>query len=313
MSIAKKNISQPSVSCSEAFRHSGLMLQATAPQARVWVLLEFPDPWGARAVTDSGLPARIQEQLDDLSNQLPDVRVLLIRRHDRRKVQQPLLYLAFCDIRDPLLYCVTLGNYQQLTELPLIDICQNPQSIDRFRSDEPLMLVCTNGKRDRCCARLGLVAYRKLSAEFSANVWQCSHLGGHRFAPTMLQLPDGWCYGAIPDEQLEKVAGDSLNHEIHWRFCRGNVTQTPEVQAADYYLRDYLRKSDARALIIIETRVVDDSTWKIEIKETFSATHYVVTIAGEVSSSPQMIGCTSGKSKPVWQYHLVNIKQQPLP
>ena len=62
------------------------------------------------------------------------------------------------------------------------------------------VLICTNGSRDRCCgklgARLALDASDLVDRDAGVRVWRTSHTGGHRFAPTMVILPEatGWAY-----------------------------------------------------------------------------------------------------------------------
>ena len=41
-----------------------------------------------------------------------------------------------------------------------------------------------------------------LARVFPDEVWECTHLGGHRFAPTALVLPTGYSYGRL-DQELD--------------------------------------------------------------------------------------------------------------
>ena len=62
---------------------------------------------------------------------------------------------------------------------------------------EHALLVCTNAKRDQCCAVLGrpLAASMAEDAGSDTQVWETSHTSGHRFAPTFVSLPDGYLFG----------------------------------------------------------------------------------------------------------------------
>lgn len=59
----------------------------------------------------------------------------------------------------------------------------------------PLVLVCTDGRHDRCCGKLG----RSLAAALRGplEVAEASHLGGHRLAANCLVLPSGRLYGRV--------------------------------------------------------------------------------------------------------------------
>ena len=71
------------------------------------------------------------------------------------------------------------------------------------------VLVCTHGSRDACCARFGYKVYRRLRDEYasagSLRVWRTSHTGGHRFAPTLIDLPEGRYWAWIGDESLDHL------------------------------------------------------------------------------------------------------------
>ena len=52
--------------------------------------------------------------------------------------------------------------------------------------DDPLYLVCTHGKRNVCCARLGGPLAQALAARHPGQVWETTHVGGHRFAANLV-------------------------------------------------------------------------------------------------------------------------------
>lgn len=70
------------------------------------------------------------------------------------------------------------------------------------------LFVCTHGERDGCCGRFGEVAYRYLRDRHTGpnlRVWRVSHFGGHRFAPTLLDLPSGRSWGRLSDEVCDAI------------------------------------------------------------------------------------------------------------
>ena len=56
---------------------------------------------------------------------------------------------------------------------------------------EPTLLVCTNGRRDVCCAVRGRPLAAHAARVAPGRAWEVSHTGGHRFAPTAVLLPWG--------------------------------------------------------------------------------------------------------------------------
>ncbi len=80
-------------------------------------------------------------------------------------------------------------------------IPHDPQSRD--------LMVCTHGTVDVCCATFGAPVYKLMramadQAATPTRVWRCTHFGGHRFAPTALDLPTGHYWGRL---KADNVAG----------------------------------------------------------------------------------------------------------
>ncbi len=72
------------------------------------------------------------------------------------------------------------------------------------------VLVCTHGRRDRCCGSLGTDLALRLLADpdpLGANtrIWRTSHTGGHRFAPTALVFPEGTAWAFADVDALARV------------------------------------------------------------------------------------------------------------
>ncbi|MTD13657.1 hypothetical protein GIS00_06835 [Nakamurella sp. YIM 132087] len=103
-----------------------------------------------------------------------------------------------------------------------------------------LLAVCTNGKRDRCCAILGRPLVRALEQAYPGSVLEISHLGGHRFAGTALLLPWGYSYGNLTAVGALQVAHAAQQGLIEPRWLRGRADLEPAGQAADVHLRQQL-------------------------------------------------------------------------
>jgi hypothetical protein len=73
-----------------------------------------------------------------------------------------------------------------------------------FTGPERAVLVCSHGKRDVCCGSLGTVLARGVSID-GVRVWRTSHLGGHRFAPTAVVLPEGTAWAFLDADRLRRI------------------------------------------------------------------------------------------------------------
>ena len=97
---------------------------------------------------------------------------------------------------------------------------------------EPIILVCTHGVHDTCCALRGRPVAAALSAQWPELVWECSHVGGDRFAPNVLVLPDGFYYGNLEPDEAVRTVRQHLAGTVTPQYLRGQVRYPPPVQAA---------------------------------------------------------------------------------
>ena len=126
-------------------------------------------------------------------------------------------------------YAVPAGEIVSLVEA----LAEGPDGLTRFeRYEEDTsrvrdILVCTHGSHDACCGKFGYPIYATLRYGYAASsggqlrVWRTSHIGGHRFAPTLIDLPEGRYWGHLEPEVLEKfVLREGPVSELG-RFYRG--------------------------------------------------------------------------------------------
>jgi hypothetical protein len=97
------------------------------------------------------------------------------------------------------------------------------------------VLVCTHGRRDRCCGSFGTDLWQDLSDQaLDGTLWRTSHTGGHRFAPTMVVLGEGTVWGFLDPDLARRVVaregpvGDVLGA---YRGCTG--LDAPELQVLE--------------------------------------------------------------------------------
>ncbi len=155
----------------------------TAPTDPEILLVESPGPWGRDAVSDNRLPEVVREHLGSL-----DLKVFLVRRYDGSSGPGTRVFLASATARGYDVRATVLDRPEDLLDLDLARMAAY---------DAPLWLVCTNGKRDRCCAELGRPIAGLLSQEWPEGTWETTHLGGHRFSGTLLALPSGITLGRL--------------------------------------------------------------------------------------------------------------------
>jgi len=234
--------------CADLTRSGGEPIHGSAPHVEVWVALEYRGHWGRRAVEESDLPKASRAWLDDVLERFAPARVVLIRRDDRS--DGPLtLFVACCREEGSHLSRYELSSYD---ELPALDaVAWTSQGTVKSANAPGPILVCTNGRRDLCCARFGGALVRALGRLSGVEVWQSSHLGGHRYAATAVLLPEGLVYGLLAPDDAAALIEARRRESLLLDRLRGRSLYTPPAQAAEVLLR---RELGDVQLYLVEVR-----------------------------------------------------------
>jgi len=87
------------------------------------------------------------------------------------------------------------------------------------------IFTCTHGANDACCGKFGYPVYNLLRLKYAGpgrlRVWRASHIGGHRFAPTLVDLPEGRYWGHLELTHLENLVLRNGSTSELGRLCRG--------------------------------------------------------------------------------------------
>lgn len=214
--------------CSAAARDRAEPLAGSAPVASRWLLVEHPGPWAKAPLETPPFLGRVGEQVEATCASFGG-RALLVRRQGRRGSEPGARqWFAVDTVR---------GTWVRGTWRTAEDVLAAARSLGTELSGsdtdaDPMLLVCTQGTRDACCAVRGRPIAATLDREWPEEVWECTHLGGHRFAGTMLTLPDGACYGYLDAEHAVDLVGAHLDGRVAARHLRGVTRWEPAVQAA---------------------------------------------------------------------------------
>ncbi|MFF5964272.1 sucrase ferredoxin [Streptomyces collinus] len=248
--------------CSSVSRDFAEPVSGTAATARTWLLLEQPGPWGAKALTSSHLDPALGRALEAAAKDT-GVRIALIRRPgrhaDRRMPAARRVYAAHVVPGNVWLHSASTPDPGELLGLDFAALGRGDHRSfgallgGRPHNGDPLALVCTNGKRDRCCALLGRPLAAELATSGVEGVWEVTHLGGHRFSPTVLVLPYGYAYGRAEAHSLKEVLHGAREGRIVVEGCRGSSAWDRPGQAAELAVRARAGEYGAQALSVIRT------------------------------------------------------------
>jgi hypothetical protein len=298
-----------SLLCSDLSKSVGEPLFGTAPQTETWLLLEYPFSYGAKALEESDLSDRIKSHLAAVQKFLPYPRLVLIKKSSEDIGKAIDFFLAFTNERQQRLYHLELSSYDELLDVDFQSYRAASPLVQDKLQPEPVFLVCTNGKRDRCCAKFGLPLYEAISGYMPAAVWQSSHVGGHRFAGNLVCLPHGIYYGRIPPEQGMRVIDAYRNRSIILEYYRGRACYTPAQQAGEYYLRTHTGISGLDELHLVETQSLDADHWMFVFQNGLGK-KYHLRIHRELSDFDIFDSCnTPEKRSQQSLYELQDIKE----
>lgn len=266
--------------CSTFCRELREPLPGTAVVAAGWLLLEQPGPWGAKAPTQSHLDPTYGGAIDEACKKA-DVRFGLIRspgRHPDTVEPSHQVYVASTLPGRTWLLGASVADPKALRALDLEAIGRGDQaavlaSLPGLSAvHEPVMLVCTNGKRDECCALLGRPLVTALAGIAPGRVWEANHLGGHRFAPTATLLPAGTMHGHLSVETAAAVLSAGSRGDTVLTGLRGRSTWTKRGQAAEIAVRELIGELALDALSVVaedlETvtvRHLDGRSWTVPV------------------------------------------------
>jgi hypothetical protein len=226
--------------CAAASRARGDELAGTASTVRSFLLVEHPGPWGVDALRDARLPDGLGAHLREESAR-HRVRVLLVRRPGRRAGDGPVrVFAARVAGAASWLETAALDRLDDVRDLDLAAL-GGGRSPGLEPQEAPVLAVCTHGRHDACCAERGRpVALALARSRHADAVWECSHIGGDRFAGNLLVLPRGLYYGRVDPDAAIAVADAASEGRVSLDHLRGRSDVSMPVQAAEIHVRRLL-------------------------------------------------------------------------
>lgn len=213
-----------------------LSMAGTADPVDIFVMLEYRGPWSEKVVANAPLSEALWTWLADLTaffalrNQR--AKVMFIKRSGHQSAGPLTVMLSGRGVLpDASAGRLLVDALDELTQIPVEQLSSHLQEVT-----QPNYFVCTNGRRDVCCARFGLPVYRALRERVGERAWQVSHVGGHRFAPNVLVLPDAALYGRVDLVDVPRWLALVETGELAAAWLRGRPELPKPAQAAEVHL-----------------------------------------------------------------------------
>lgn len=268
--------------------------------------MEEPGPWGDGGVPESRLGAELTDGLRAVARRR-GVKLLLVRRPGqahRSRGTGRRLFLVDARRNRPAVLSRTCAQEDLLAAADA--------DTGWERTPDLLHLVCTHGRKDWCCAVRGRPVATALAALRPEAVWECSHLGGDRFAASVLTLPTGVLHGRVDPQDAAELVAAAEEGRVVTRLLRGRTADPVVVQAADAQARAAQGWDALDALVPVRVRSEGPetpgpgTTWRVHFDQ--GGTPLVVVLA-EWRAPEQQLTCGARSAARARTWDLVGLER----
>lgn len=207
-------------------------LPGSAKQESLYLLYEHPYGWSHDILDGDTFGPALTAQLTAFLHGRAGLQLIRHPGREGRRVDRPRLFLVFAgEGHTELLH---VDGPEEILGLDLSGPGRNGAEV----VEEPLLLVCTHGKRDVCCAVKGRPLAQKLADSVRGTshhplVWETSHTKGHRFAPSLLLMPWGYSFGRLNTAAATTLLAQARAGAYFLPGNRGRGLYSPRGQVAE--------------------------------------------------------------------------------
>lgn len=284
--------------CAPQAERRGDDLPGTAAPVNRWLLVEQPGGWGRDALRASRIEPAMSSQLAAAAAEA-GLRIVLIRRPGRWPVTNSRAW-AYVDSR-PGQEQIRWGSYLHHAEL--LEVMDGSAG----RPDpKPIYLVCAHGRHDPCCAIRGRPVVAELERLRPGQAWECSHIGGDRFAANVVVLPEGLYYGHVSLAAAADVVAAHDARQVVVPLLRGRSALAAPVQAAQHHARVLLGETAIDGLAPNGMERISPDTWRVLL--THGSSEVAVCVRAETAPAVRLT-CSSGRNEVVKVFRLVDCER----
>ncbi|MEM0981450.1 MAG: sucrase ferredoxin [Cyanobacteria bacterium P01_H01_bin.58] len=225
--------------CSQVSKANGEDPIGTAGTADHWLVMELPQPWTEQMFHEDPRITPLIELFKQLFMKhgvmMRPVLIVPDSEYSRSGETRIIYYhrpqKQFAQFEKQE-FIVPEADFPRLATAIMKNLMKQPNELEAFQSYRQdtshirELLICTHGNVDVACSRFGYPIYKKLREEYTTDirVWRCSHFGGHQFAPTLIDLPEGRYWGHLEPEMLDLLVyrnGAVTGLRSHYRGWAG--------------------------------------------------------------------------------------------
>ena len=207
--------------CSEHSQSINLDPRGTALNVDAVLLIDLPLPWPK--------PVFIHPDLKGLESlmhtSMGATRVLTCQpRSNKKNFTVTVFYKENITFERWVFELENVNSLMELVENLIFSKPQNISSGKLVTDKKEAVLLCTQGSHDICCGSKGTRLANQIEGQDNNfDLFKVSHLGGHRFSPTVMTMPDGSMWADLDLKTLSSIIEKEIEIEKVAKFCRGWV------------------------------------------------------------------------------------------
>jgi hypothetical protein len=279
--------------CADVSQQHAEPLVATASRVDAWLLVEYRRLWSRDPIAGSGLADEVKRHLRAQLRALPNSRLLFIRRPDRRDHDSLAVFFGRSLERERSLFSRSLADYEELLSLDFVAAIMGAAELGTPLT-HPLLVVCTHGKRDRCCAKYGRPLYDELCAEAEPGwVWQSTHVGGDRFAGNLVCLPDGLYFGRVGRPDVPPLLDEYLAGRIDLEHYRGRSCYPFAAQAAERLVRAETGQTGVDDVSLAGVQRTGEHSWRVGFTVAATGELHETDVEAQLADEATYLTCSA--------------------
>ena len=278
--------------CAAVSSAGGEPLAATASRIDSWILLEYRGMWDRDVLGGSLLSDELKTHLREQLHALAPSRLLFLKKPERRSYGRRHVYFGSSRVGEERFFQLEVDHLEDLRDFdfPAALAAEEPAGVP---VEDPLLVVCTHGKRDRCCAKNGRPVYDALRHETeSGRVWQSTHVGGDRFAGNVVVFPQALYYGRVEPEDAGGLLGAHAEGRIDLERYRGRAAYSFQVQAAEQAIRETEGLLGIDDLVLARCRSAGEDAWRVRFRGPDTIV-FEVDVVAEAADEPVFLTCSA--------------------
>lgn len=271
-------------------------LAATASRIDHWILLEYRGLWDRDVLGGSLLSTELKRHLREQLAALGNARLLFVKQPERRARGRRRLFFGSSRPGEERFFGLEVDHQEDLVGFDFAGALSG-EATPGVPVERPLAVVCTHGKRDRCCAKYGRPLYEALRDEADPDsVWQSTHVGGDRFAGNVVFLPEGLYYGRVQPGDVASLFAAHAAGRIELDRYRGRSAYGFPVQAAEHAVREATGLLGIGDVEVAGSEQVGPGAWRVRLR-TATGALFEADVAEDVAEEPAYLTCCADEPK----------------